>query len=72
MDEAIILTTVAIQLEAIGMMNVNATILIRHPCIIRHSSQFVRLTDRSICRLLEVKSIFDPTEGHDKNVLRMS
>ena len=31
MDEANILTTVAIQLEAIGMMNGIATIFIEHP-----------------------------------------
>ena len=40
--------TVAGQLEAIGMMDRNATIFLEHPCTIPHSSQFVWLMDRSI------------------------
>ena len=49
----------------------NATIFIEHLYIIPHSSQLVRLMDRSIGSLFNVKSIFDPTEGTNKKFLRM-
>ncbi len=71
MAEANIWTKIASQLEAIGMMNGNATVFIEHLFIIPHSSQFLRPMDRLIDGLLFVKSSFDPTEGTNKNFLRM-
>ena len=54
------------------MMNENVTVFMEHLCIIPHSSQFVRPMDRPIGGLLDVKSMFDPTEGTNKmNFLQM-
>ena len=71
MDGTNILTTVASQLEANRMMNRNATTFIKHQSITLNSREFVRLMDRSIGRLLDVKSFLDPTEGINKKFLRI-
>jgi len=67
MAEAYIETTIASQLESIGMMNRHATIFTEDLYIIPHSSHFVRLMDRHIGVLL-CTFVSYPTKGENPPV----